>query len=96
MTCKSRAILLATALLALPMGAAMAQRSVADSTSGSMPRSAPTSPQMDSSSPATNPNQPGATGQTVVKGSNSSMAASHRVDPNPASQSENASGGGAH
>jgi hypothetical protein len=51
---------------------------------------------MDSSSAATDPHVPGATGQTVVPGSGSSMAGSHRVAPNPnsASTTGNAGGGG--
>jgi hypothetical protein len=89
MILKSCSLLLAAALIAAPMGAAMAQQGANNS-----PRAAPNSPRMDSSSAATNPNVPGATGQTVVPGSSSSMAGSHRVVPNPDSAATTASGGG--
>jgi hypothetical protein len=96
MISKTRSSLLAAALIAAPMGAAMAQQGT---TSGSQPynnspRAAPNSPQMNNSSAATDPNVPGATGQTVVPGSSSSMAGSHRVDPSPNSAATDAGGGG--
>jgi hypothetical protein len=95
MISKSRSLLLAAALIAAPMGAAMAQQST---TSGSpaydTQRAAPNSPVMNSSSAATNPHVLGATGETVVQGSSSSMAGSHRVDPNPDAASTTAGGGG--
>ena len=90
---KTCSILLAAALTAAPMSIALAQSNTAGGTS-TVPRAAPSNPQMNSSSPATNPRQPGATGQTVVKGSTSSMAGSHRIDPNPATQAENPTPGG--
>jgi hypothetical protein len=95
MISKSRWLLLAAALIAAPMGAAMAQQSTTsgNSTYNNSPKAAPNSPRMDSSSAATNPHVPGATGQTVVPGSSSSMAGSHRVDPNPNSASTTAGGG---
>jgi hypothetical protein len=43
-----------------------------------------------------NPNVPGATGQTVVKGSGSSMAGSDRINPNPNSAATTVGGGGSH
>jgi hypothetical protein len=99
MITKSRSLLLAATLLAAPMGAAMAQQ---DTTTSGTPaynhsaRTQPNNPRMDSSSAATDPHVPGATGQTVVPGSGSSMAGSHRVapDPNSASTTGNAGGGG--
>lgn len=95
MISKSWSLLLAGALIAAPIGAAMAQQGTSSATSGynSSPRAAPNNPQMDTSSPATNPHVPGATGQTVVPGSGSSMAGSHRVVPNPNSASTSAGGG---
>jgi hypothetical protein len=98
MTSKSRSLLLAATLLAVPLGAAMAQQGT---TSGNpaynqSPRTQPNSPRMDNSSAATDPQVPGATGQTVVPGSGSSMAGSHRVAPNPNAASTTASGGGGH
>jgi hypothetical protein len=95
MISKSHSFLLAAAMIAAPMGAAMAQQST---TSGSpaynTERAAPNSPVMNSSSAATNPNVPGATGETVVRGSGSSMAGSHRVDPNPKRAATDAGAGG--
>ena len=96
MISKSRSLLLAAALIAAPMGAAMAQQST---TGGSQPynnspRAAPDSPQMNSSSAATDPHVPGATSQTVVPGSGSSMAGSHRVDPNPKRAATDVGAGG--
>jgi hypothetical protein len=97
MISKSRFLLLAATLMAAPMGVAMAQSATSGSPSYNAPRAMPNSPQMDSSSAATDPHQPGATGQTVVPGSSSSMAASHRVDPNPNAASTTAgAGGGGH
>jgi hypothetical protein len=97
MISKSRSLLLAATLLAVPVGAAMAQQGT--TTGGNAgynqsPRTQPNSPRMNSSSAATDPHQPGATGQTVVPGSSSSMAGSHRVAPNPNSASTSGNGGG--
>jgi hypothetical protein len=80
-------------LMAGPMGAAMAQNT---GTSSSTSRSPSTSTTTDryGSSAATNPNVPGATGRTVVPGSNSSMAGSGRVNPDPNKESTTATGGG--
>jgi hypothetical protein len=94
MISKSCSLLLAAALIAAQTGAAVAQQGT---TSGSQPynnspRAAPNSPQMNSSSAATDPHVPGATGQTVVPGSSSSMAGSRRVDPNPNSAATDAGG----
>jgi hypothetical protein len=94
MISKSRSLLLAAALIAAQVGAAVAQQGT---TSGSQPynnspRAAPNSPQMNSSSAAKDPRVPGATGQTVVPGSSSSMAGSQRVAPNPNSAATDASG----
>jgi hypothetical protein len=93
-----RLLLLAAAFLTAPIGATLAQQ---DTTSSNpaynhSPRTQPNSPRMDRSSAATDPHTPGATGQTVVPGSGSSMAGSHRVAPNPnsASTTGNAGGGG--
>jgi hypothetical protein len=95
---KSRLLLSAAALMAIPMGVAMAQQGTTGGSpaySGNdSPRAAPNSPRMDNSSAAKDPNVPGATGQTVVPGSGSSMAGSHRVDPNPNSAATTAGGGG--
>jgi hypothetical protein len=94
MISKSRSFLLAAVLIAAPMGSAMAQQSTTsgNSNNNNSPKAAPNSPRMDSSSAATDPHVPGATGQTVVPGSSSSMAGSHRVDPNPNSASTTAGG----
>jgi hypothetical protein len=94
MISKSCSLLLAAALIAAQTGAAVAQQGT---TSGSQPynnspRAAPNSPRMNSSSAATDPHVPGATGQTVVPGSSSSMAGSRRVDPNPNSAATDAGG----
>lgn len=94
MISKSRSLLLAATLLAVPMGASMAQGTGASNSAASSP-SASTTTNQSGSSAATNPNVPGATGRTVVPGSNSSMAGSGRVhpDPNKASTSAGADGG---
>ena len=95
MNSKSHSLLLAAALIAAPMGAAMAQQSTSSgSPTYNTERAAPNSPQMNSSSAATNPHVPGATGETVVKGSGSNMAGSHRVDPNPKRAATDAGAGG--
>ena len=88
----SRSLLLAATLMAAPVAVAMAQTSAP---SANMPSSSSTTTTKPSPS-ATNPNVPGATGQTVVPGSNSSMADSNRVQPNPnnATTSSGSSGGG--
>jgi hypothetical protein len=94
---KSRLLLSAATLIAIPMGFAMAQQGATGGSpaySGNdAPRAAPNSPRMDSSSAAKDPHVPGATGQTVVPGSGSSMAGSHRVDPNPNAAATTAGGG---
>jgi hypothetical protein len=91
MITKARSLLLAATLMAAPI-AAMAQPTPAvnnPSASGTSTTAQPSyganpsSPNMNSSSAATDPNVPGATGQTVVKGSTSSMAGSNRVNPDP-------------
>jgi hypothetical protein len=90
MITKARSLLLAATLMAAPI-AAMAQATPAinnPSASGTNTTAQPSygnpsSPNMNSSSAATDPNVPGATGQTVAKGSNSSMAGSGRVHPDP-------------
>lgn len=101
MTSKAGSLLLAAALMAIPMGAAMAQQGNAGgspayngSSTNNSPKTAPNSPQMNRSSAATDPHTPGATGQTVVPGSGSSMAGSHRVEPNPNSASTTAGNAG--
>jgi hypothetical protein len=95
---KSRSLLLAVTLMAAPLSVALAQGTSpnsASSASGTMSSpSTTTTTQPYGSSAATNPNVPGATGNTVVKGSSSSMAGSNRVDPNPASNTTNPTGGG--
>jgi hypothetical protein len=55
-----------------------------------------TAPKTPPSAAAMNPNVPGATGQTVVKGSGSSMAGSDRINPNPNSAATTVGGGGSH
>jgi hypothetical protein len=94
---KTRLWLLAGVVAVAPLGAAMAQQ---DSTSGgtrpygnASPTTAPNNPQMNRSSSATDPRMPGATGETVVPGSGSSMAGSDRVAPNPNSGATTAGGG---
>jgi hypothetical protein len=96
MISKTRSLLLAATLMAVPMGAAMAQQGTSNGTQpySDSPRTAPNSPRMDNSSAATDPHVPGATGQTVVQGSGSSMAGSHRVEPNPNAASTTAGAGG--
>jgi hypothetical protein len=100
MILKSRLLLSAAVVMAIPMGAALAQQGATgaspgygNSTYSNSPRAAPNSPQMDNSSAAKDPHVPGATGNTVVPGSSSSMAGSHRVDPNPNSAATTAGGG---
>jgi hypothetical protein len=86
MISKSRSLLLAATILVAPIGMAMAQGT---GTAGAATSQAPASPSATTtttpyrSSAAANPNVPGATGQTVVPGSTSSMASSGRVQPNP-------------
>lgn len=98
MISKSRSLFLAATMLAVPMGVAMAQGTTPGVTTGANGTSgdSQTAPAPYPSAAATNPNVPGATGQTVVKGSGSSMAASNRVEPNPNSASTTATGGGGH
>jgi hypothetical protein len=95
---KSRPLLLAAALRAAPLGVAMAQGTSPGMTTGSNGTSGDTQtpPTPYPSAAATNPNVPGATGQTVVKGSSSSMADSNRIAPNPNAASTTAAGGGGH
>jgi hypothetical protein len=94
MISKSRWLLVAAALIAAPVGAAVAQQGTTSGTqpNNNSPSAAPNSPHMNNSSAATDPHVPGATGQTVVPGSSSSMAGSHRVDPNPNSAATDAGG----
>jgi hypothetical protein len=77
---------------------AMAQGTTSAMTTGSSGTSGDTqtAPKPYPSAAATNPNVPGATGQTVVKGSGSSMADSSRIAPNPNAASTTATGGGGH
>jgi hypothetical protein len=93
---KSRSLLLAAALMAAPLGVAMAQGTSPAMSTGSNGTSGDTqtAPKPYPSAAATNPNVPGATGQTVVKGSGSSMADSNRIAPNPNAASTTAAGGG--
>jgi hypothetical protein len=100
---KPRSLLLAAALMAAPLGVAMAQGTTPGVTTGANATSAngtsgdmQTAPKPPPSAAATNPNMPGATGQTVVKGSGSSMADSNRIAPNPNSAATSAGGGGGH
>jgi hypothetical protein len=103
MITKARSLLLAATLMAAPI-AAMAQPTPAlnnPSASGTNTTAQPSygtsvnpnSPNMNSSSAATDPNVPGATGQTVVKGSTSSMAGSGRVHPDPNAAATSVTGG---
>jgi hypothetical protein len=93
MISKSRSLLLAATLLAVPMGAAMAQGGTGTTNSATSPSTSTTTNKYGSSA-ATNPNVPGATGRTVVPGSNSSMAGSGRVHPDPNKESTTAADGG--
>jgi hypothetical protein len=106
MSTKARSLLLAATLMAAPI-AAMAQPTPAvnnPAASGTNTTAQPSygtstnpnSPNMNSTSAATDPAVPGATGQTVVKGSTSSMAGSNRVNPDPNAASTSVSGGGGH
>jgi hypothetical protein len=90
MISKSRSLLLAATLMAIPMAAAVAQQST---TSGTQPMAAPNSPNMNFSTAAKDPDLPGATGNTVVQGSGSSMSGSNRVVPNANAAATTAGGG---
>lgn len=97
MILKPRSLLLAAALMAAPLSVAMAQATPGVSTGANgVAADSQTAPKPPPSAAATNPNVPGATGQTVVKGSGSSMADSNRIAPNPNSNATSAgsSGGG--
>jgi hypothetical protein len=74
------------------MAAAVAQQSTTTSTT--QPMAAPNSPNMNYSTAAKDPDLPGATGNTVVQGSGSSMSGSNRVVPNPNSEATTAGNGG--
>ena len=101
---KSWALLMAGVLTAAPFGVVLAQGTSAPSTLES--RSAANMSGTDNTSrdkakpgdmsAATNPNVPGATGKTIVPGSNSSIAGSSGVhpDPNAATTGAGGSGGG--
>jgi hypothetical protein len=96
MICKSRSFLLAAVLVVAPLGVAMAQGTSPGVSTGAngVSGDSRTTPMPHPSTAATNPNVPGATGQTVVKGSGSSMADSNRIAPNPNSAATTATGGG--
>lgn len=96
MILKLRSSLLAAALMAAPLGVAMAQGTTPAMATGAngVSGDSQTAPKPPPSAAATNPNVPGATGQTVVKGSDSSMADSNRIAPNPNSAATTATGGG--
>jgi len=103
----TRSLLLAATLMAAPI-VAMAQGTTPavnnPSASGTATTAQPSygmsanpgSPVMDSSTAAKNPNVPGATGNTVVKGSTSSMAGSDRVNPDPNAAATSVTAGGGH
>ncbi|WP_158927390.1 hypothetical protein [Acidisphaera sp. S103] len=98
MISKSRSLLLAATLIAAPMGFAMAQGTTPGVNTGAngVSGDSQTAPTPPPSAAATNPYVPGATGQTVVQGSGSSMAGSDRVVPNPNAAATSVTGGGGH
>jgi hypothetical protein len=96
MILKSRPLLLAAALMAAPLTVALAQGTTPGVSTGTQGTSGDslTTPKAPPSAAATDPYVKGATGQTVVKGSGSSMADSNRVVPNPNAASTTAAGAG--
>ena len=92
---KSRALLMAVSLMAAPLGVAMAQGTASSSPGTTDGRSAATmNGKSADSAAAANPNVPGATGQTVVPGSKSSIAGAAGVHPDPKSATTSAGGTG--
>ncbi len=107
---KSHALLMAFTLMAVPLGVALAQGTTTGGTttggtttgtpgmttsSGTMDsHSAAKMTGKSSDSAAANPNMPGATGKTVVPGSNSSIAGADGVHPDPKAAATSAGGSG--
>jgi len=93
-------MLMAAVLIAAPWGLAMAQPTTPSSNeSKTMPTGTDARPGHNgNTATSANPNQPGATGRTIVPGSTSSVAGANRVqpDPNSSASSFGSSGGGGH